>query len=117
MQYLALLVALLLIGCSAPVVQHIGPPSSLSTALDVVQWSAQLREDKPVWYACKTDQDCVGVEGDCETSCRRDAMNTVGYSDYVVAYSNLCQGHGRKIIKSLYTKKFCDAGTFRLKEK
>ena len=62
------------------------------TSVQDMEWISSTREKNPEWYTCKTDQECVGVTARCGMSCRGDAMNSKGYSDYVVAFSKYCEG-------------------------
>ena len=79
------------------------------------EWIAYNKEKHPEWYACKKDNDCVGAQADCVSSCRLNAINSASYSDYVVEYSKYCQGYGRVVKKCGNTKVSCDNGECSLK--
>ena len=82
---------------------------------DPAKWILEYRSAHPADYACQNDQDCVGVQADCISGCRGDAINSKGYSDYVVEYSKACAGAGRVVINCPATEKFCDNGSCRIR--
>jgi len=99
-----LLLALFLLGCMQ---QRAATAPQLPEKMTDAEWLASMRAAHPDWYSCTKDNDCLGVAGECGSSCRGEAINNKGYSDFAVAQSDFCTGSGRTIRQCPYTEITC----------